>query len=1386
MLDLSGLTSWLSTSDYYYESSYRSTLSVTQGALVNDENLTALAGVDVTLGGAAEIAVSQWQSLTDGSLDVTSANYSPTSSTSNSKNSFASLTDIDGSSLYVLSGSLTLPDITSYQPAADSYEFYESAVFFETKGTNSTLSLPGLSSIGSSYSYFDNALTIEAQDGGQVDLASLTSIIASYYNAPVSVESDGSGSVIDLSSLSTYDVGGYGSDGAVMSALTGGAIELSSQLTSLEGVVLKLDGSGTIPIDQFTGITGGGIDITGGNYSPTSASANSNNSFTNLSNIDGSSLFISGGSLTLLEVTSYQAAADSYDYSQSAVSFDATGPNSTLSLPALSSIGATYSYSDSPLTIEAEDGGHVELAALVSINTSDYDAPVSVESSGSGSLIDLSSLSTYNVADGGYDVGVMSALTGGAIELSSQLTSLEGVALELDGSGTIPIGQFTGITSGGIDITSGNYSPTSAGATSSNSFTNLSNINGSSLYISGGSLTLPDVTGYQANNDPNIFSQDGNLFEATGLNSSLSLPGLSSINESNSNDAPLAIDAEDGAQVLLAALTSINASGYDTPVSIVSHGAGSLINVSALTSYDVANYYGAYNSSVLSATDSGTIELSSQLTSLDGVILTLDGTGTISISQLTSITNGGITIEAGDYATGTPLANVTDIDGSSLVVYGGGSLDLPGVQSFTSDDNSFQAEEYTNSAGSVGMITLPSLSTIGGNSLSVVAYGSGSEIGLPVLASFDAGSLSVTDDGVVVAPKLTALAGVDVTLDGTGTIATSQWQSLTNGSLTVTGGNYSSTTSPPFLNLSDIDGSSVVVYGGGSLTLPAVTTYTNTDGYEYLQAVEYTDYDYTTQNYDGYGSTGVLSLPALTAISGDYVIIVAAGTGSEIDLAALTSFDDDSFGSLSVTSNATVEDGDLASLNDVWVALDGTGIIATSQWQSLTNGSLTVTGGNYSSTTSPPFLNLSDIDGSSVVVFGGGSLNLPAVTTYTNSNGDTYLRSAEYTEFNYTTQNYDGYGSTGVLDLPALTAISGDYVIIVAAGTGSEIDLPVLTSFDDNSYGSLSVTSNATIEDGDLTSLADVWVALDGTGTIATSQWQSLTDGSLTITSGNYSSTTSPPFLNLSDIDGSSVAVSGGGSLTLPAVTTYTNSNGYEYLQASEYTDYDYATQNYDGYGSTGVLSLPSLTAISGDYVIIVAAGTGSEIDLPVLTTLDFDDNGYVSVTNQATLDALDLSSLTNVVYSTDPTASVTVVSGQSLSFPTGTSTINTGTVVDQGSVSVGNDQSSVTANISGGLTVSGNGALFVGPGSTLNVSGALLGDTTNAGGFNVLGTVVLDGDGTSDSPQEMEVMSQDLGDTPVGFDQNFVYSTLELANDSYVQLVDQNDGAPRRSMSTT
>ena len=88
------------------------------------------------------------------------------------------------------------------------------------------------------------------------------------------------------------------------------------------------------------------------------------------------------------------------------------------------------------------------------------------------------------------------------------------------------------------------------------------------------------------------------------------------------------------------------------------------------------------------------------------------------------------------------------------------------------------------------------------------ANGSGSQLNLSALTSFTAGTgsstLAVTDSGSVLAGNLTSFSDVQITLDGSGTIATSQWSSMTgDGSLAVTGGSYS------LAGLTDVSGSSL-------------------------------------------------------------------------------------------------------------------------------------------------------------------------------------------------------------------------------------------------------------------------------------------------------------------------------------------------------------------------------------------------------------------------------------------------------------------------------------------------------------------------------------------------------------------------------------------------
>ena len=89
-------------------------------------------------------------------------------------------------------------------------------------------------------------------------------------------------------------------------------------------------------------------------------------------------------------------------------------------------------------------------------------------------------------------------------------------------------------------------------------------------------------------------------------------------------------------------------------------------------------------------------------------------------------------------------------------------------------------------------------------------------------------------------------------------------------------------------------------------------------------------------------------------------------------------------------------------------------------------------------------------------------------------------------------------------------------------------------------------------------------------------------------------------------------------------------------------------------------------------------------------------------------------------------------------------------------------------------LSVDGSGILTTAPGSTIEISGDLLGTTQNDDDFNPQGTVELDsGTGTSNPPQELEAMSADLGAAQAGFVNNFAYGTISLTSDTSVELVD-------------
>ena len=91
-------------------------------------------------------------------------------------------------------------------------------------------------------------------------------------------------------------------------------------------------------------------------------------------------------------------------------------------------------------------------------------------------------------------------------------------------------------------------------------------------------------------------------------------------------------------------------------------------------------------------------------------------------------------------------------------------------------------------------------------------------------------------------------------------------------------------------------------------------------------------------------------------------------------------------------------------------------------------------------------------------------------------------------------------------------------------------------------------------------------------------------------------------------------------------------------------------------------------------------------------------------------------------------------------------------------------------------MTVNSPGILTTAAGSTVAISGDLLGNTTNADDFNPAGNGgIRQRHGNGKPPQLLEAMSADLGASRPGSSNNFAYGTISLTANTSVELVDQS-----------
>ncbi len=632
--------------------------------------------------------------------------------------------------------------------------------------------------------------------------------------------------------------------------------------------------------------------------------------------------------------------------------------------------------------------------------------------------------STDNLPGSGDDVVISTSLAATMTIASGDNFSVKSLTTAADDTLSITGGQLllgaNSNLSGALSMVGGELTASGSGITvQANGPTSISV---ASLYAQGGAtLSLPGLTSYTS------VAGKYNTLQATDTGSVLSLANLKALTaEDTDPNSWIVVNALSGGDVRLGAVTQISG-----PVSLTSDGSNSQLDISVATSFAGRNQSG-YNNASVQVTDGGTL-LDGQLTSIDQVSLTLDGTGELAASQWTAFTGSTLSDTGGVYI----LSSLTDVDGSNLSALSGGSLTLPGLTSLSPTSNSLYNTFQATGAGSV--LNLSALTTVAQHGFWKIDAEAGAEINLSSLVSFGTNAALIDTGGstVILDSKLTTLNLVNVVLDGTDPNVAKSWTSDIGGLISVVGG------SCVFPGLTDVDDTNLEVAGGGILDLPGLKNYTSAF-YNRFQAI---------------GTGSVLDLSSLTTLTIPTQAGAAtfnAGSGGEINLSSLNSLAN---ASISDTGGSTILDGGLTTLSGVTVTLDGTDPHVANSWSSLTEGSLTVTAGSYD------LPSLKDIDGSNLSAQNGASLTLPGLTSYVstgNTNG---------TGLTYPSLQANGIGS--VLDLSALTIATVPDEWAVDAQGGGTVNLSSLATLNgsvDGTFFQASGTGSAV----DVSALATV------------------------------------------------------------------------------------------------------------------------------------------------------------------------------------------------------------------------------------------------------------------------------------------------------------------------
>ncbi len=813
---------------------------------------------------------------------------------------------------------------------------------------------------------------------------------------------------------------------------------------------------------------------------------------------DGNLLAAQGGTLSLEDLTAFDASTDQRTWT-------ATGTDSLLSLPALTSIsvGATAS-ATLRWDMVSDDGGSIDLPALSTIapvdsnNANTRTADILID----GGNVSVPLLTLFDNADPNARSKVV-VENGGTLS-APLLSSLTLIELDIDETAVVDLDQITHFDDGQLIVSA-----------RVQSMPNLTEIGGSSIrLVNGAQLQLPAVLSV-------INDKDLTLWEAEDA-STLAMPNLTSLTNGDvGNSASLRLDvrAESASLINLVALDSVQSTDSGTAnsrnIEFFADGTGSVVNLPALTSFEDLDE-SADLRSLLSALNGGSIELP-LITEYDFVSLIIDDPGAVDINQVTAWTDSVLQVRG----TSVVLPNLTNIDDAELTVSDGGLLRLPNVASYSvnRDITDWIAEDTgselalpnlltltvgDNGTGNVrmdiegrdgGVVNLPLLNTISvvdsgtanSRNVEVIADGPGSTVALPALSTFSdldfssssASVLQATNGGTIDMPLITAFDNLSVTTDGSSTVNISQITSWTNSVMSFA----ARTESLPALT--DITNTEIMLEQGAVLTLAGITTVTADvdlidwrveDAGSHLQLP-----NLIALTIGGVGTSGnvrmdidavlggVVDMPALTDIvvtdSGSAnsrnLEIFVDGTDSAVEMPLLSTFEDNDLSSalassVSALNNGRVEMPLLIQPLQVDLTVDATADIDITQITRCNDCMYRFFDGTFA------LPNLTTFDNSTAEAIDGASLTLTNLATATmDRDNRTWLA--------------EGVGST--LSLPALLVFE---VGEVASGTNARVDVEAL----DGGVIDLPLLSTITVVDSANASARNLEMLADESGSV--------------------------------------------------------------------------------------------------------------------------------------------------------------------------------------------------------------------------------------------------------------------------------------------------------------